>query len=144
RTPRTPRPAEQGPTASKRPTPRAPPGRGERDWKQRAQASLQERVCSRARALCRRQGSSRCRGQIAWERVCVLGDISGAQADDDIAGPRLGANKRGEIIEACDTPRVTVAVALQTGGERIGAHAIYWRFAGRIDIGDGHDIGIVE
>src|SRR5690606_21850470 len=32
----------------------------------------------------------------------------------------------------------------QTGGERIGAHAIYWRFAGRIDIGDGHDIGIVE
>src|SRR5882672_4221838 len=82
--------------------------------------------------------------QFAGQCVSPLGNVSGAEANDEVAGACEAANYPGEFGRTLQRNYFAMAVRAQAEHEMIAVDALDRRLAGRIDLGDNNRIGIVE
>jgi hypothetical protein len=71
-------------------------------------------------------------------------DRAGAEADDDVARPRLFAHQPFEIVLGRDGARVAVAMGDQPRDQVVAAGALDRVLAGGEDLGDADHVGVVE
>src|SRR6185312_11394395 len=89
-------------------------------------------------------GPSPQRLQFARQGVGPLGDVAGAEADDEVAGTGDVMNDLGQFSRIRQRDHLAMAMGAQPGDEMIAVNAFDRRLAGRIDLGDDNGIGIVE
>src|SRR6267142_4911803 len=82
--------------------------------------------------------------QFARQRVGPLGDIAGAQANDEIAFAGDAANDLGKLGRTLQRDHLAMAMRAQAEREIVAVDARDRRLAGRINLGDNNRIGIVE
>ena len=115
------------------------------------------RAGGRAASAASTSGRERCRGshgarqatfpapQFARQRIGPLRDGAGAEADDDSRrASRCPCTMPASSLRAVERDHVAVAARAQRLHQIIAVGAFDRRFAGRIDIGDDHRVGVVE
>src|SRR6516162_7142842 len=84
------------------------------------------------------------RGEFARQAVRPAGDRTRTEAYDQIARLRQLSNNEDEFARVRQRAGVTMTVLDQTSDESVPAHAFDWRLPCRVDVGDQHNVGVIE
>src|SRR5215510_40368 len=83
-------------------------------------------------------------GEFGGQRVGPLGDIAGAEADHVVAPAHQVLDAARELKRSVERDHLAVAARADRRHQRLAVGAGDRRLAGRIDVGDDHDVGVVE
>src|ERR1700733_15612514 len=104
---------------------------------------LKTRARSRNAILSLSLGLRRAR-QFSWQRIGPLRDRAGAEANDVIARRGDAGDERRQLLGTVERDHLTMAMRAQALHQSITIGAFDRSFAGRIDMSDDNDIGVVE
>src|SRR5580704_14366319 len=104
---------------------------------------LKTRARSGNAILCLSLGFRRAR-QFSWQRIGPLRDRAGAEANDVIARRGDAGDERRQLLGTVERDHLAMAMRAQALHQSIAVGALDRSLAGRINMRDDHDIGVVE